>query len=257
MMVVPSLDVTAYPRESVACNLCGGVNTTTLAEHDRYGLPVRVVQCACGLRYLNPRWTAEGYAQFYRDGYRPLIAHWMQIHGDPAQTVEAIEADQQTYGLLVRGAVGPWMREGQHVLDIGGSTGVVGRLFKARWGGTVTVIDPAPDELARATGCQTICGSAETVDFPKADVALLCRTIDHLLDPKGVLLRLRQAVTRLVVDAMDVDAWNAPHRYKVDHPYAFTGKTLQQMVKAAGWRIERAWLRRNRKYVGLLCSPQE
>jgi hypothetical protein len=243
-----AFDPQAYPHELVACNLCGGTDASAVVEQDRYGLPTRIVQCdGCGLQFINPRMTAEGYAAFYQHGYRPLLD---QYRG-PRVMVD-LETDQRMYAADVVALVGPMIPTHGTLLDVGGSTGIVGRAFAPAY--DVTVIDPAPDELARALGCRTICGTAETVMFPTADVALLCRTVDHLRDPLGVLRRLRVAARWLVVDAMDVDQWPARGRYKVDHPYAFTAETLRRMVDAAGWTIRLTWTRRRHRYIGVLCS---
>ena len=243
-------------REVVACNLCGLDDATVIAERDRYGLETRIVQCkGCGLRYQNPRMTLEAYAEFYRGEYRALIERLM---GRPYPLAE-IEADQWRYAADLTNAAARWLEPtaGGALLDIGGSTGIVGRLCRARWGHHVTVIDPSPEELARARDCRTICAPAESATFPRADVALMCRTVDHLLDPKGVLTRLARVARLLIVDAMDVDGWPENSRYKVDHPYAFTGQTLMAVVRAAGWRVRAQWRRRGNQYVGLVCSPQE
>ena len=249
-----AFDVTAQPQQYVACALCGTGPTTTVATRDRYGLPVRVVRCVrCGLQFQNPRMTEQGYAAFYRHGYRPLVAY---ATGREIPMAE-LEADQWGYAAQLANTVAPWMPEGARLLDVGGSTGIVGRLFRARWGGDVTVIDPAPDELARARDCWTVCVSAEHAEFPVSDVALLCRTIDHLLDPLGVLRRLREAASLLVVDAMDVGQWPERARYKVDHPYAFTAATFHKIVTAAGWQIRQVWQRQQGRYTGLVASPQE
>lgn len=238
------------PTEHVRCALCGADADRVVCDRDRYGLPIRVVQCECGLQYQNPRLSADQYARFYRDTYRALIARW-----DDTYSLASMEADQWMYAANLSNVVAPWMTDGMRILDVGGSTGIVGRLFRARWGGSVTVIDPSPDELARAIDCTTICAAAEEATFPPADVALACRTLDHLLDPVGVLRRIRARV--LVVDAADVMRWPAHGRYKIDHPYAFTAATLTRVVEAAGWHVERMWSRRQGWYVGLIASPQE
>lgn len=262
MTTAAAFDVRAQPTEAVACALCGTTPYTVVATQDRYGLPTRVVQCvSCRLRFQNPRMTKAAFGAFYQHGYRPLLEQHYARLGADAPTLAAIEADQMTYAANLLREVEPVMVRRligrARLLDVGGSTGIVGRVFGKRWGFDVTVIDPSADELARAKGCATICGSAEDVTFPKADVALMCRTVDHLLDPVSVLARLRQAVRLLVIDAMDVDRWGDAHRYKVDHPYAFTRDTLRRLVEAAGWHIRHEWQRRHGQYVGLVCSPQE
>jgi hypothetical protein len=243
-----AFDPALFPHEAVTCNLCGGTDHAVVASTDRYGLPTRIVQCTCGLRFITPRMTAEGYAAFYRDGYRPLLT---QLTGK-SHNASALQSEQLYYANQLICEVFRYLPKAGSLLDVGGSTGTVSRAFRAVKGYAVTVIDPSPEELAKAKGCRTICGSAETVDFPVADVALLARTVDHLLDPLGVLRRLRENTSWLIADAMDVDAWPAHVRYKVDHPYAFTAETFRALVRAAGWDICHTWTWQKGRYTGLI-----
>lgn len=252
-------DREAWPLEAVPCNLCGGTDVSVVTEQDRYGWPTRIVQCAtCALRFISPRFSRDGYAAFYADGYRPLLA---QLRGRPYGPGE-LEADQRMYAAELVARVIEQIPLFPRLVDLGGSTGIVSRRFVASYGGYATVVEPCLDELQRATDCIQVHASAETVDFePNTfDLVLCCRTVDHLLDPVGVLRRARSWVSptgRLIVDAMDVDQWDPRWRYKVDHPYAFTADTLRAVVAAAGWTIVHTWTRRKGQYVGFLCAPQE
>jgi len=258
-----AFDYAAHSMERVTCNQCGSLHDFVVASSDRYGLPATTVQCGvegCELRYLNPRMTKAAYAEFYAKHYRPLLT---ALLGRP-YTLSDVRENQRKYATELVKDVASWVEPypSAQLLDLGGSTGIVARAFLDRWGGDATVVDPCEAELRYADGCETIRASAEDVRFdPQTfDVILLCRTIEHLLDPKGVLTRAREWVTPdgfLVVDAMDVDHWNEASRYKVDHPYAFTQATLRRMVTSAGWRVRGSWIRRNGQYVGLVCSPQE
>jgi SAM-dependent methyltransferase len=257
--VATSFDRNAWPLEAVPCNLCGGTDVDVVTERDRYGWPTRIVQCrTCALRYITPRFSREGYAAFYADGYRPLLA---ELRGRPYAPGE-LEFDQRMYAAelvaQVKGQIPPHPR----LVDLGGSTGIVSRHFMASCGAIPTVVEPCLDELQHAKDCIKVFASAEDVDFPPNtfDLVLCCRTVDHLLDPVGVLRRARAWVPstgRLIVDAMDVDHWPEKYRYKVDHPYAFTAETLRAVVAAAGWTVRHTWTRRKGQYVGYLCAPQE
>jgi SAM-dependent methyltransferase len=257
-----AFDVMAYPHEAVACNQCQGTDHRVVARSDRYDLPVTTVQCAgCGLQFINPRMTADSYATFYREHYRPLLA---ALTGKP-YTADVVRENTRKYATELVKEVAAWVDPypAARLVDLGGSTGLVARRFAERWGCVCTVVDPAPDEVAEATDFATaVCASAEDATFEAGsqDVILLCRTIEHLRDPKGVLERARRWASPqafLVVDALDASQWNARSRYKVDHPYAFTAQTLRRMVTSAGWQIRGSWLRRRGEYVGLVCSPQE
>ena len=252
-----AFDYQAQALELVPCNLCGGTASEIIAKHDRYGYPARTVQCVtCGLRYLNPRMTADGYAQFYAHGYRPLVE---ALLGRP-YSLETIEADQWNYAATLSNALAPWVKSNGRMLDAGGSTGIVGRLFGVRFSKHVCVVDPCEEELDRALNCCRHHSTLEDFDTgERYDTILLCRTIEHLLDPMKVLQRLRGLLEPkgwLYVDAMDVDQWKKDSRYKVDHPYAFTLKTLTALVQKAGWRVHNASTRHDGLYVGLRCSPE-
>src|SRR6185369_7049954 len=91
---VTKFDREAWPLEAVACNLCGSTDVETVTERDRYDWPTRIVQCrSCALRFISPRMSRDGYAAFYADGYRPLLA---QLRGRPYAPGE-LEADQWMY----------------------------------------------------------------------------------------------------------------------------------------------------------------
>lgn len=258
-LAATSFDVATQPHVSVPCNQCGSTTQRVVATRDRYGLRVTTVACACGLHFINPRMTPAGYAEFYRTHYRRLLE---RVYLRP-YTEAMVAENQRKYSVVLlrelAKIVEPFPRS--TVVDLGGSTGTVARAFAQRWGCRATVVDPAPGEVAKAEDfAATVCASAEDVRFPDAsfDVVLLCRTIEHLLDPKGVLERARRWVTPtgfLIVDAQDVTRWEPATRYKVDHPYAFTADTLERMVTSAGWRVRGRWRWRNGQYVGLACSP--
>jgi SAM-dependent methyltransferase len=232
----------AEPHEVVdACNLCGSQRLVEAARRDRYGYPTHLAVCArCGLAFISPRPTATAYAAFYRDVYRPLVSAYHGRRID-AQTVQD---DQRGYAAdlaaYLRRALG---REPESVLAIGGSTGVVAAAFD---GAALTVLDPAPDELAvaGAAGMETIEGFAE--DFVPGerrwDLVLLCQTIDHLLDVRATLRAIRGLLApggHAFVDVLDV-TWVMARQgtiegaVKIDHPFYLTRATALAYFDRAG-----------------------
>jgi SAM-dependent methyltransferase len=230
-----------------ACNLCGGARLVEVSRVDRYGYDQRLVVCArCGLGFLAPRLTAAEYAHFYAHVYRPLVsAH----HG---RTIDArtVQDDQRAYAaelvaFLRRTLPAPPAR----VLDVGGSTGVVAGALRDEFGTAATVLDPAPDELAvaAAAGMETMEGFAEELDPGDRtwDLVLLCQTIDHLLDVRATLARLRRLVApggRLFVDVLEVGwALRATGRIegaaKVDHPFYLTRHTGRAYLASTGFDV--------------------
>ena len=135
------------------------------------------------------------------------------------------------------------------IIDIGGSTGVVAGAIGAARGAGITVLDPAPDELAvaAAAGMETIEGFAEDYD-PQGrswDLVLLCQTIDHLLDVNATLEAIRGMLGgtgRAFVDVLDV-GFMARRRgaiegaVKVDHPFYLTRATAEAYFAKAGLEV--------------------
>ncbi|MDQ3372178.1 MAG: class I SAM-dependent methyltransferase [Actinomycetota bacterium] len=238
-------DPAAREREPVhACNLCGSTHLVEVSRRDRYGYEQPLVVCArCGLGFLSPRLSAREYAGFYGDVYRPLVSAY---HGRLIDA-ETVQAEQRDYArdlaaFLERVLPAP----PGTILDIGGSTGVVAGEVRAALGCDVTVLDPAPDELAvaEAAGMETIAGFAEDYDPAGRTwgLVLLCQTIDHLLDV-GATLRAMCSMLgtdgRAFVDVLDL-GFMARRRgsvegaAKVDHPYYLTRLTALAFFAAAG-----------------------
>ena len=180
---------------------------------------------------------------------------------------KSVEAEQAVYAKAVEGLLAPYLgeRQGGTLLDVGGSTGVVADALCAAHGLTGTVVDPAPDELARARGrgLRTVAGTIEDFD-PSADrfdVVLLCQTLDHVLDASGALAKLHGTLAAdgiLFVDVVDfraayLRAWNVEEATKVDHPYYFTEETIEAMLARAGLTVVRKDFAADRLHIGYAC----
>jgi SAM-dependent methyltransferase len=218
-----------------ACNLCGSTSHVEVSRQDRYGYPAVLRVCIrCGLGFLSPRLTAGEYADFYAHVYRPLVSAY---HGRLIDA-ETVQVEQRGYAAELIGFLQRHLATSPaDVLDVGGSTGVVAAAVQDAFGSHVTVLDPAPDELAiaAAAGLETIEGFAEDFD-PGArrwQLVLLCQTIDHLLDVSATLEALRGLLAdrgRVFVDVLDVEFVAQRHgsiegAVKIDHPYYLTRAT--------------------------------
>jgi SAM-dependent methyltransferase len=234
----------AHAEEVRRCNLCAGTRLVAISELDRYGFAQPAVVCAgCGLGFLSPRLTEAAYADFYNAVYRPLVSAY---HG---RTIDAVtvQDDQREYA----NELVAFLRDSlpATILDVGGSTGVVAGAVRDALGGTPTVLDPAPEELAVAAeaGMETIEGFAEDLNTAGRtwDLVLLCQTIDHLLDVRGTLEALRAATApdgHAFIDILDLDyaleAQGAIERVvKVDHPYYLTRATAEAFFSTTGFRV--------------------
>jgi SAM-dependent methyltransferase len=232
----------------LACNLCGATDRAAkLAERDRYGYPATLMLCRrCGLAYLCPQLNAIQYEHFYSKVYRPLVSAY---HGRRIDA-HTVQHDQRAYAAELAPFLFPLLPSPPRtILDVGGSTGVVANVLASRVNAQVTVLDPAPDELAvaQAAGMETIAGFIEDFDPGQRtwDLVLLCQTIDHLLDARGALTALRRmmgAEGRAFVDIVDVEVLlrrtgRIERAAKIDHPYYFTGPTAAALFDLAGFTI--------------------
>ena len=260
-------DVESQARERVSeCNLCGAARFTTVSHEDRYGFPIATAACdACGLVFLDPRPTAAAYDAFYRDTYRPLVS---AFHGRLIDA-SSVEAEQAGYASALIRLLEPFLdgRRGGSLLDVGGSTGVIAEALSSACGLTGTVLDPAPDELARAAarGLATVAGTIESFEpsSDRFDVILLCQTLDHVLDASGALAKLRGTLADdgiLFVDVVDfraayLRAWSIEAATKIDHPYSFTETTIEAMLARAGLTVARKDYAADHLHVGYVCRP--
>lgn len=247
------------------CNLCGVPDRVVeVANRDRYGYPATLVVCQrCGLGYLCPRLNATQYAHFYSKIYRPLVSAY---HGRRIDA-RTVQRDQRAYAAELAPFLFPLLPSPPRtILDVGGSTGVVAKVLADRVNAQVTVLDPAPDELAvaRAAGMETIAGLVEDFDPGQRtwDLVLLCQTIDHLLDLRGALKALRQMTSpggRAFVDIVDVDillrrTCSVEQAVKIDHPYYLTGPTAVALFDLAGFTVIAQRLS-NDGHRGFVLSP--
>ena len=260
-------DYAGQPKEAITtCNLCGSGEFVILSHRDRYGYPADAHACArCGLVFLNPRMTARAYGRFYDGIYRPLVS---AFHG---RLIDAhtIQAEQGDYAVERAAFLRPFAghRDKGTLIDIGGSTGVVAGHFAREFGWRGTVIDPAPLEVeqARRLGLETITGLVEEYDFGtrRFDVAIICQTVDHLLDVAGTLARVRSLLTDdglLFIDIVDFRAaylrnWSVEDAVKIDHPYYLTDPTIRAYLARAGFSILRADYAADHLHVSYVCRP--
>jgi SAM-dependent methyltransferase len=260
-------DYAAQPKRRVeGCNLCGSGDLIVLTHRDRYGYPADAAGCRqCGLVFINPVMTPEAYGEFYAGTYRPLVSayHGRLIDARTIQDEQRVYAHERARILepLVAG------RGLTTLLDIGGSTGVVARVFADRFGLQATVVDPAPAETAeaRALGLEIVEGLVEQVDFAgrRFGLVALCQTVDHLLDVAGTLGRLRDLIDDgglLFIDIVDFRAaylrqWSVEDAVKIDHPYYLTQPAAEAFLARAGFEVVCVDCAADHLHVSYVCRP--
>ena len=248
-LVKLGFDPTALPHEyKLACDLCGQQVLRTIAHTDRYGFAGTYQMCeSCGLVFQNPRPTAEGYAEFYAKWYRPLVAALMGRR--PEQ--EALQASHEAYAaklmrFLKLHLAGSPIRSS---VDLGGSTGCVARALQDTVGGRCLVVDPSPAELAEARkqglDCEQALAEQWNPNGRRFDLALICRSVDHLLSISGVLTKIASCLRPggyLFVDPVDFETCARTmieyrRLLKMDHVYYLSDETMRLYLKAAGFDL--------------------
>jgi SAM-dependent methyltransferase len=258
-------DYDAQAKVSVEhCNLCGNDYFVHIAQTDRYGYAVNSFACAqCGLVFLNPRMTPEGYAQFYSNIYRRLVSAY---HGRLIDA-KSIQAEQKNYAAEKADFLAPYTEKlAGTLLDIGGSTGIVAKHFVDRFDLQAKVLDPSAKELdeAQNLGLGTIQGFFEQTDFgdQKFDLILLCQTIDHLSDIGATLDKVYSCLSKegvFFVDIVDFRAaylrhWDISEAIKIDHPYYLTQESVEAFLERKGFVIFRKGYAADHLHVNYACG---
>ena len=247
-VAVAEFPYTALATEVVPqCPLCGR-ETVSAPDTDRYGFPVGRVDCVCGFGYLSPRMDGVGYAQFYDGHYRRLLA----AHGFDRHTDQSRQAAQFNRGVTLGFQLRDHVSAPATLLDVGGSTGAFVQGFTQLVpAGTVTVLDPCPQELdaAKRRGYTTVEGHIEDAPTIPPQSAILCvQTLDHVRQPLAVLRWLRAHLAPggwAYLDVVDVQragqGMGAPYARKIDHPLYWTETAFQRALAQTGWRVRKAW----------------
>lgn len=237
-------------QEVAACNFCGSPRSEWLwlADRDRAGHQATSVLCRnCGLVFITPRMTAEGYAEFYGSGaYR-------QIAGQFGHDKEKMQDSQGKYAR----AVGNWLTgvlphsiEGGTLLDIGGSNGIVAAELKQRFGlSQATVLEPSQSECGEAAD-RGLCGEPGSLESWEPgqrsyNFITLWQTVDHLLDIACSFAKIRRILAPGGLFALDIvnfpfllKAFRKVERaVKIDHPYGLSPSVMACFLLRAGFEI--------------------
>jgi SAM-dependent methyltransferase len=227
------------------CPFCGVPTETHSHEavEDRYGYHVGVTVCdVADAWYLDPYLDEAQVAEFYGRGwYRKLVSVY---HG--RDVMKTLEEEQWKYGQWLE--LNLALRR-DRVLDVGGSTGVVGDVCR-RNDGLVVVLDPAVGEGGLFYGDVGIPATIESTDGfspPCFDLILCCQTLDHLREPRRGLERISRWLAPeglLWVDILDVNEqfarlgdWQQVR--KVDHPAGMCRASLDYLLRETGYEVVR------------------
>lgn len=232
--------------EQVACNLCRSQETVVAFRESCQGQVFTIVRCRiCGLMYVNPRPAGGSRAGAF--------------------TVESPEAEDRLALSKRTCYYRRWLkkltsrkRRGR-LLDIGCGTGVFLELVKEKGAFQGEGIEAAPRfaDFCRKKGIKVHEGEFESVPLPtdSFEVVTMWDILEHLDDPRGVLLKVSRLLKRggvLFVKVPNIRSLNRTAaglllgvKGKVifvrDHPlrhlFYFSPATLSKMVSAAGLEV--------------------
>ncbi|MCR3757807.1 class I SAM-dependent methyltransferase [Clostridium felsineum] len=231
-----------YSYESVKC-ICNSGDFETLAEKDRYGLPVSTVICRkCGLIMINPRMTQESYNTFYDTEYRKLYV------GKESPTEEFFN-EQFKRGLSIYEYLkNNGVKDIEKVLEIGTGAGGILKAFKDN-GCQVLGVDLGKEyiEFGKTKGIKLInCEAGELLkDYEgEFDLIILSHVMEHFLDINRELNIIKKLLKKNGVLYIELPGvFNMHYSYDCDflkslqnaHTYYFTLGTLKQVMELNGF----------------------
>ncbi len=230
------------------CPLCLGREGHQHTEGvDRYGYRVGLTLCqAADAWFLDPYLTDAQVADFYGKGwYRKLVSAY---HG--RDVLATLAEEQRKYGKWLDSVLmAARMDDLCCILDVGGSTGVVGNEMQNKE--ILVGLDPAIGEgrKVRSRRSRYDIGIRATLESapefePTFDLILCCQTLDHLREPRHGLTRMGGWLAPdglLWVDILDVNEqvtrfggdWRQVR--KCDHPNGFCRASLVYLLEQTGF----------------------
>lgn len=226
------LPFTPYPYrgETIACNLCGGTETTPISRKDRRWKTLETVACSdCGLMRTNPMPTESELESYYRNEYR--LDYQLASKNPPKFHLVRSMRDAQKRAERLKAALVP----GARILDVGCGTGEFLKLARDR-GCEVIGIEPGKSyaEFARkAYGVDVINGPWQAAQLPAEsfDVITCNQVIEHLRDPMAAFAAIASwlkpnGIAFIAVPDMRANDKPSFERFHFAHIYGFTPETL-------------------------------
>lgn len=242
--------------ESVSCNLCGANHYETLYKRpkaldeedtlqdylitqEKIVFPERIVKCLrCGLIYANPRRTKNEILDKYRDIVDEEYVR--EGHG------------RRLTARIILKKLMKYKKAEPRLLEIGCGTGfLLDEAKKQGWNTYGVELSKWATDYARDKfGLDVTQGALVDTNFPFGhfDAVILSDTIEHLIDPKGTLVKIRPLLSSqgvLYINTPNINSlvsrllkarWWGFNQF---HLYYFTKETLKQMLETIGFDVVR------------------
>ncbi|KPK96606.1 MAG: hypothetical protein AMJ95_13260 [Omnitrophica WOR_2 bacterium SM23_72] len=236
-----------YKTEEVPCPICEGQAFETLAEKDRFGLPLSVVICRdCGLIQSNPRMDQASYNKLYSQEYNMLT------HGEEKPTKEFF-FDRYFFGQKIYRYLKEFFSKNckdMFVLEVGCSSGGILAYFRDK-GCQVLGLDIGEEyvrfgrenyNLDLRTGTFLSCPLER-----KPDIIIMSHVLEHLLRPQEELNFVKSLLNEKGFVYIEVPGIkNIPHNYydfnflnylRIAHVYHFSLASLENLLNKNGFRL--------------------
>jgi len=201
--------------QEIDCNLCGSGDKTTIRDN-------LAVCNSCGLGFLSPRMTPDGYAKYYREQY-----------DDGPYRCKVPERLKRVFFERVARYIAS-----ENVLDVGAGGGEYLDLFSE----SKTALEPSPKmrKLLKSKGFNVVpdfSGFNEDFDF-----IILRHTLEHFLDPVNELRKINQVMKKGAKIYIAVPNSLPTNRgrdwFRLAHTYYFSSYTLLSILSLSGFIIE-------------------
>lgn len=239
MLTTSAVNLSQLDLNIQPCPLCGEINFTPLAYHDRNLLGITTVGCnVCGLVQTNPRPSEKGLDRFYREHYRVF---YQGITAPDQDYILRLKKDRRlayTVRFFIE-RIG--LSKKATILDFGcGEGSLFLALRKAGFIGAFYGIESNSTfgEYASRYGNATVYNTIRSLE--PVDLAVVNHVLEHLHDPIETLKNIRGLIKpsgRLYIDVPDTEEYSNIYDLHIAHIYHFTERTLQRLVERAGFTV--------------------
>jgi SAM-dependent methyltransferase len=242
------------------CDLCGGTRYERVSDCDRRGRPLATVACTgCGLVGHEVIPSEEELAAYYAAQYRK------EYHGEESPSCRRVLRAWYK-GERVYRALGPWLRPGERVFEVGAGIGCTVKVFELA-GHATAGIDPgagfqafAHDRLQARVGQGTLW---EVPARPAYDLVLLIHVIEHFRSPRRALEHIRRLLRpggRLYLECPSLAKVHADpsEMFHFAHVHTFTPFTLVELARRCGFVVQHCFsdgLGRNLRFLFAGTGP--
>jgi len=238
------VDLTPYLQElvTIACNACGSSNYTTLAQREKYNLPIPTVICRnCGLIFLNPRPSPKMYNRLNTADYRRAAI------GTDSGLDRIFRKQYHHAQKTMIPFISPHLASNppSSLLDIGCCNGGTMAAWQKSYPditavGIEPVINVANDASRRTNRPVHKQPFEHYQTKTKFDLIICAQTLNHTLDPLSNLRKMKSLLTPrgiLFISLFDSVSTllnrSINNMTEIMHPYMFSPETITYILERA------------------------